>query len=455
MSKHLKEIEQKIIDFISAKELISPKEKILLTLSGGADSVFMLSFFKKFQKKFKIELVALHVNHKLRGKNSDKDEMFCKVLCEKNEIPFYSFSVDVNKTSKLLKISLEEAGRFVRYNIFSKALFELKFDKIATAHNKNDNTETVLFNMIKGTGIKGLCGIPIKRDKIIRPILCLTKDEILHYLKENKIKFREDSSNKDELFKRNYLRLKILPQLRKNINPALDENIFSLTQILSEVNDVYKKKLNDYQNQIEKEEARISFDIDKISFGDLVMTDVIRNTILNKFNLEINFKKSIKILNLRTNQKGKEIQIDKNISAIREADKIIIYKKQKRLVEESFIEVDSERLIDEQKISIRRVDKKEVKINSNAKIEFIDADKVKSNLKIRRWQKGDFFYPLGMNGKKKISDYLTNCKIDSSKKKNQIVLLHEEKIVWLVGRRLDNRFKITNDTKNILKLEIS
>jgi len=172
----MKNIEQSVLKFINDKNLIQKDDRILIALSGGPDSVFLLHFLLKYKRKLRITLGALHVNHRLRGKEADLDEEFCRNLCGKLEIIFYSVKKNVKEYTVKNKLSVEEAGRIIRYRELEKAASAQNYSKIATAHNCDDNVETVLLNLIKGTGLKGISGIPVSRGKIIRPVLCLTKE---------------------------------------------------------------------------------------------------------------------------------------------------------------------------------------------------------------------------------------------------------------------------------------
>ncbi|MDZ7765030.1 MAG: tRNA lysidine(34) synthetase TilS [Melioribacteraceae bacterium] len=209
----MKKTEEKVIRFVEKHKLIEQNNKLLIGLSGGPDSVFALYFFNKFSKRFKINLSVVHINHLIRGEDSDKDEDFSKKLCDKLSVEYISENVDVKKIKKKSKKSLEEIAREERYRIYQEQAEKLGADKIVTAHNQDDNTETVLLNLIKGTGIKGLTGIPIKRSNIIRPLLCLSKKEITDYLKSNKINYRIDRTNLENDYDRNFIRNKIIPQL--------------------------------------------------------------------------------------------------------------------------------------------------------------------------------------------------------------------------------------------------
>lgn len=223
----MKATEQKVIRFIYENKLINSKDKVLIALSGGPDSVFLLHFFNKFRKKYKIEIGAVHINHLLRGKNSDRDELFCKTICEELLIPFYKLKKNVSSFSKMNKISIEIAGRKIRYEYFNKISKLYNYNKIATAHNADDNTETVLLNLIKGAGLKGIAGIPVNRNNIIRPILCLTKKEILEYLDANRFEFRIDESNLTNEYERNFIRNEVIPLLTNNINSSISKTILN------------------------------------------------------------------------------------------------------------------------------------------------------------------------------------------------------------------------------------
>lgn len=231
----MKSVEEKVLLFIAGEKLIKQNDKILVGFSGGADSVFLLSFLKKFQKKFNLSLVAVHLNHNLRGKEANEDESFCKNFCAALNIPIIIKKKNVKAFAQKNKLSLEEAGRKIRYKLFDEVAAKEQCTKIATAHHQSDNTETVLLNLVKGSGLNGAAGIPAKRGNIIRPLLGVTKDEIFSYLKNKKILFRNDSSNEQNDFQRNYLRNKIVKNLKEEINPKLDEKIFNFSSAVKDV----------------------------------------------------------------------------------------------------------------------------------------------------------------------------------------------------------------------------
>jgi tRNA(Ile)-lysidine synthase len=447
-------IEQKVLKFISANELIQSGDKILIALSGGPDSIFLLSFLIKFRNKFKIELGAFHLNHGLRGKKADEDENFCRRFCLKNKIEFYSSKKNIKLIANQEKISVEEAGRIIRYEELNRCAVKNSFNKIATAHNIDDNTETVLLNLIKGAGLKGLTGIPVKRKNIIRPMLSISKTEILDYLKRNKIKYRIDESNLSIDYERNYLRNKIIPELSAKLNPSLNNSLLRSASILKQY---YCYLIDQVKSEVEK---TLSENEDEIILKDSVINSIdkrlrglfIYEALNKKFNLELNNEKINKILELFERQAGRKLELDNGVIVFRERNGIII----KHRVFDSEVSItlkpgDSKK-VNDKTISIKRKVKIIVKLNSDPGSEFVDADKCDPVFKLRNWKQGDRFFPIGMKGSKKISDYLTDKKIDTSERKNKLVLTNSGKIVWVVGLRIDDRFKITNNTKKVYEL---
>lgn len=451
----MKATEQKVIRFIYENKLINSKDKVLIALSGGPDSVFLLHFFNKFRKKYKIEIGAVHINHLLRGKNSDRDELFCKTICEELLIPFYKLKKNVSSFSKMNKISIEIAGRKIRYEYFNKISKLYNYNKIATAHNADDNTETVLLNLIKGAGLKGIAGIPVNRNNIIRPILCLTKKEILEYLDANRFEFRIDESNLTNEYERNFIRNEVIPLLTNNINSSisktilntslnlqsLDSKLFNLTDKIRSEIVVAKNKMVTFPESIfnDKDEFLISYTLKEI-------IDVC-------FSVKTESKDFKKLFNLVKKQSGKSEELTGNLIALKERDKIFIRKflpSNKSSILK--IKVGESINIGKNTFSVLECSKDLIKIKKAKNEEFISADKVSGTFTIRTWKNGDRFFPIGMQGSKKISDYLNDIKTNSFEKKEQLVLVNNERIVWVIGKRLDERFKITSNTKKVVKL---
>ncbi|MCS7053464.1 MAG: tRNA lysidine(34) synthetase TilS [Ignavibacterium sp.] len=454
LNKINKTIEQKVIKFIKDNCLIENGDKILIALSGGSDSVFLINFLFKYKKKYNIELAAFHLNHLLRDE-SKSDQDFCENLCKNFGIPFFTKVENVKQFAKQKKLSIEEAGRILRYEALQDISLKYGFNKIATAHNLNDNSETVLLNLIKGKGISSISGIPIKYNNIIRPIICLSKTEIETYLKVNKIKFIKDLSNYCEDYERNYLRNRIVPLIENKLNNNFNYTIYQSSKILREylnftekiINETYDKFVNVFENRIE---------IDLINFYKeefFIKSEIIRKIFINELKLEPTFKNINSVLNLLNNQKGKIIRLKNNFKVIKENDRLVIIKFENKRYLSYKVEPGKSLSINNFEISIKKVNN--VLFDKNKFIEYVDADKITGEIKIRNWQKGDKFVPLGCNGMKKISDFLTDSKVPSSKKDEILVMQDSEKIFYVVGLRIDDRVKITESSKNIYKIELT
>jgi len=451
----MKATEQKVLRFIKDNELLSSGEKVLIALSGGPDSVFLLHFLNKFRKKFKIDIGAAHINHRLRGKDSERDEFFCKAICNELSVPFYLLRKDIKSYSKKNKYSLEVAGRKIRYEFFEKISSENKYDKIATAHNADDNAETVLLNLIKGTGIKGIAGIPVRRNSIVRPILSLSKNEILNYLDENQFEYRIDESNFSNDFERNYLRNKVIPLIQKNINPSFSNSALNTSLNLQRLNSGLAEIVSRLKSDIKViRNKSVKIPMEFIEKGnDFIVSYTIKEIIDENFYVKLESNDLKKVFLLLKKQSGKSEELSENLIALKERNHITIQKKSAlKNPNEKKISVGGELKIAGKTFSISVVTKSEVKISKSKNTEFISSDEVSNDFIVRVWAEGDKFFPIGMHGSKKISDYLNDIKINSFEKKDQLVLENKGSIVWVIGKRLDDRFKITPNTKKVLKL---
>ncbi len=449
-------IEQNIIRFIAEHNLVGKGDKLLIAFSGGADSLFALNFFYKFKLKYGIELSAFHINHLLRGSESDGDEQFCKSFCEELNIQFGSTTVDVKALAKQNKESVEEAARNIRYRKLQEYASKISATKIVTAHNLNDNTETVLLNLFRGTGLNGVSGIPIKRANIIRPLLSTSKEDIVNYLTANSIAFRTDSSNLANDFSRNFLRNEIIPKLKEKINPTLDTNILKFSTIVKASNRIITSIAEDIAKRY------ISKNNGGIEISDLLLQEnsedifsvIVRFAIEEEFKITSTFTDISQIKNLFALNVGSKMDLSEKLSAIRERNHILIIKKGENKIDSTptIIELNAIVEVEGCIIHVQSAEKDEIDFSKPQNIEFIAGDNLTFPLTIRRWKEGDKFHPIGLNGTKKISDFLNEVKVSSSKKKKQLILVDGEKIIWVVGYRIDESVKIKNDTKRIVKL---
>lgn len=448
----MKSIEEKVINFIARYGLIGQKENLLIAFSGGPDSVFALHFFYKFRKKFRCNISAVHFNHNLRGNESKEDENFAIAQCKKLRVDLNIIQLDVKAFAKKNKLSLEEAARILRYNELSKFAKRNSIDKIITAHNLNDNTETILMNLFSGTGISGLSGIPIKRENIIRPLLCLTKKEVLQYLNHNKINYRIDSSNLENDFKRNFIRNKILP-LIEEINPSFDDALFRSSQNFLKQKEFENKSIEyliqNFSKQI-KNGYELSLDLLKIY--DEIPGEFLKFFLKKYFDYQLEHKDYIKINKLAFNQKGKSIALKNYLKVIKESDALVFTKKIIDNIEAVEIKIGESKKISGKTIKIESTTKSEKLSPDN--YELIAADNLDDTFIIRNWKIGDKFKPLGMKKEKNVSDFLTDLKIPAAVKKEQLVMINRNQIIWIVGLRISDEVKITSETKKVIKLWI-
>lgn len=451
----MKSVEQKVIKFINHYRLILPGEKILIALSGGPDSVFALYFFNKYKKLFKITIGAAHINHSLRGKNADKDEEFSGRICEELKIDFYSVKVDVKAYCLKHKLSVEEAARELRYFSLQDVLKKYRYNKIVTAHTIDDNAETVLLNLIKGTGISGISGIPIVRENIIRPILAISKEEILKYLKNTGANYRIDQTNKDLHYKRNLIRHKIIPVIKKEINPSLEKTIFNSAQLFRNTGTI----VNNYVKPIIKNIVTFTGEsllIDLKLFSSYpaeIFGEILKQAITNNLNFEFEYDDYVKIESLIENRVGKSISLSKSFIAIREREKIVIYKRRKSKVFHPIeIKMGEGKRIEDKNLNLLLTSVDKVKFDKNRLHEFISADDLDNKFIIRRWKAGDKFIPLGLKDYKNISDFLTEQKLSFFDKKEQLLLINRNNIIWVIGLRIDDRYRLNKNTKKVCEI---
>lgn len=452
----LKTIEQRVLKFIDENHLIQRNDKVLIALSGGADSVFLLHFLLKFKRRLGISLGAFHLNHRLRGADAKDDESFCGSLCAAENVELFLASKNVKSFAMKNKISAEEAGRIIRYKELNNVADKNSFSKIATAHNASDNAETVLLNLIKGAGLRGLSGIPVKRGRIIRPILNLSAEEIRNYIHKMKIDYRFDKSNLQPDYERNFLRNKIIPALKKRLNPRLEQKILASSLIIRDIRSFIDKQILPVQKSAVKfSNGELRLNLKKLKSLDLSLWgEFFKTSIEEKFGIELSGENLNSLIRLASIQTGKKVNLSGQIFAMKIRDYLLIKlepKKTKRAFSKT-IKAGKGIIVNNHKLLITPVRIADVKRSRNQSVEYISADNIAANFELRKWKAGDRFYPLGMRGSKKISDFLADAKIPSDEKKEQLVLTNSGKIVWVLNLRIDDRFKITPDTKKVFKL---
>lgn len=433
-------------EFISKHSLLDHSATVLLAVSGGKDSVVMTHLFHK--AGFKIAIA--HCNFNLRAQESVRDENFVRNLALKLNTPFHLANFDTNAYALDNKISTQMAARDLRYNFFEEVLTKHHYQKIATAHHLNDGIETLLLNLIRGTGIAGLHGIKSERGSVIRPMLCFTRSEIDDMVTQNKLDFVEDSSNGSTKYIRNKIRLKIVPEM-KLINPSLEETFRHNINYFSDLESFVKTQITNYkENLFETYNGKVRISIEKlrsIKNLEFVLTELL---LPYGFNLT-----SIKNLIDCLDKEPGKVFSSANYELNLDREYIFLKPLTSNRSSETEINLGQETVIfDNKEIHISQKTNFNISFPESKKIVFIDSDKLIFPLKLRVWRQGDKFIPLGMKGQKKISDFLINQKTPLSDKSDVFVLINgDHKIIWVLGLRLDDRFKITEETKKLTTFE--
>jgi tRNA(Ile)-lysidine synthase len=413
-------------------------KKLLLAVSGGIDSMVLLDLFYKLR----FDICVVHCNFQLRGKESDADEMLVRETCQDSYIPYFIESFDTLEFAKENKLSIQLAARKLRYDWFQE-IISLGFDYVLTAHHLDDNVETFLINFTRGTGLEGLTGIPAQNGNIIRPLLPFSREEIENYALENKIQWREDSSNASDKYFRNKLRHNIVPTLKELNTGFLDSfqnTLHHLHQAESLVNDasklVYEKVVEVKENQLE------------IHLKSLLEFQNYK-AYLYQWLKEYGFSAWNDIYDLVEAQSGKQVFSESHV-LLKDREKLILSERKEVNKSEVFIIESIESKVN---IPLKLRFCKAVNIfETVSNCIFVDESKIKFPLTIRKWQEGDYFYPSGMNGKKKLSKYFKDEKYSLLDKENQWLLCSEDQIVWVIGKRADNRFINRETTQNSIKI---
>ncbi|WP_160680776.1 tRNA lysidine(34) synthetase TilS [Clostridium sp. C8-1-8] len=458
----------KVINFIIDHHMIKEGDRVLVALSGGPDSVCLLHILYSLRNEFNISIGAAHINHLLRGEDSFEDEKYVQKVCDELDIPCYVRRSQIEAVAKEKGISSEMAGREVRYEFFHEIVKTQGFTKVAIAHNANDQAETVLMRMMRGTGLDGLVGIrPVRDEVFIRPILCLTREEIENYCEYNKLEPRIDGTNLESIYSRNKVRLEMIPFIKRNFNKDIIESLNRLASLASIDSDYIDKSALDIYSDFCIERSReIVIKKDAFLVHESLLTRVIRKAIFYVAKATYNYemKHIYDIIVLQRGSTGKSINIPNNVVVENSYGDIIITIKQndnsdnkeyvlvKRELSAKNIEtLRLEGLLYDVEIEVKRNSKK-IDLNSSDLIKYFDYDKIKERIIIRSRENGDKIKPLGMNGTKKIKDIFIDKKVPNNLRDHIPLVCFDNDIAWIVGINISDLFKVTNNTKNILQI---
>ena len=437
---------QQFTNYINQHQLFTKEDRILLAVSGGMDSVVMCELFH--QAKFKFGIA--HCNFRLRAKESDSDQTFVEQLAERYKVPFYTVDFETEEYANSHKISTQMAARDLRYEWFDDLCSEFEFNFVAAAHHRDDQVETLFINLLRGTGISGLHGILPKQNNLIRPLLDFSRKQIEAFVVQNKLKYKEDSSNASDKYLRNKIRHNLVPvleDLSDNYLETLNNNISRFQDAES----IYLQQIEQAKKQILSQDGElVKISISKLKSFQPITTYLYE--ILKAYDFSFHIVEDI--IQSFDSISGKHFYSE-SFELLKDRDSLLI----RPLIEPIntdvvFIDEDQTRITKpiNLKLSRKEVTRK-FKISKLSYKVQLELEKIKFPLQLRKWEKGDFFYPFGCTFKKKLSDYFIDNKFNQFDKEAVYLLCSGDAIIWIIGHQIDNRFRIHSESKQILQIE--
>lgn len=430
---------KQFLSHLSENKLALAGDKILLAVSGGLDSMVMLDLFTK--AGFSCEVA--HVNFQLRNEESEMDEVFVKERCVSYGVVCHVWHADTKAVAATKGISIQMAARELRYTWFQSLLEKRNLKCIATAHHLNDSVETALFNWVNGASLNGLVGIPVKNDTVIRPLLFATRASIEHYANENVLVWREDSSNGTDDYARNFIRHQIIPKL-KEINPSLEETIARGKRKLAGELALSEMAFEEWKERF-VERRSYSLAIRKDAFDGIAHGSILLYKFLREY--DFNFDVCEEIVQALMSQSGTTF-LSASHRLVVDRDSLMLSPQVNHSSKVNIQEGQAEACMEGWRMTI---EKGELSLSTtSSRSAVLDKSRLQFPLVWRTWQPGDFFYPLGMEHRKKLSDFLVDAKVPLPEKERVTVLESNGEIVWVVGYRIDNRYKLTPQTREAL-----
>ncbi len=442
-------------------KLFKSGEKILVGFSGGADSTVLLLALWHLKSMYGYSILAAHVNYGLRGNDSQLDEQFVRKFCFDRNISLVVKNIAIDSTS-----NVENHAREVRFDYFNKLRKLYKIKKIALGHNREDQAETLLFRLFRGSGYTGIKGISPVTDDIVHPLLSFSREDIVSYLKSENIEWREDLSNKNNTYSRNKIRNQMIPWIKEHLNPNVVTKLYEAAEIFSETDDILEslatRRFLKAQIKQNKDECRLSSKI------ILKTKSVLRYYVYKEAYSRINGNSKdfyhnnfIEIENLLTSDGSKQIFLPNNVFVFKEYDELIftnvdISKSENIENEKEISSLRSRFTFENYRIIMKKLKKMPNKRNlfEDKNVAYLDLDKTGFPIIIRHRKPGDRFYPLGMQHSKKLKDFLIDEKVPKFDRDKVLIFCDQEKIIWLAGLRIDNRVVTTDQTQNILQIRI-
>jgi len=437
-------MKEEFLKHLSEKKLCTDKDKILLAVSGGLDSMVMLHLFQAC----KFNIAVAHANFQLRGSESDGDEEFVLGYCSQYSIQCFSKRFDTSGHAAKYSLSTQMAARQLRYEWLEEPVRLNNFDFVATGHHLNDSIETSLLSLVRGSSVEGLDGIPAKNRKIIRPLLFATRDQIAAYARENKIAWREDSSNATDEYQRNFIRHKIVPLL-KELNPSLENSFQDSIEKIAGANELTALGIERWKEKFEQQNSDQIL-LSKDGFYDFQHPAGLLWNLIKQFGF--NLDQCTQVTRALYAQSGKHFS-SHNYELTIDREHLIISRRESI---EDEVRINKAEYEVRRGNSILRIEEiKKTEISKDPFVANLDASKIKFPLVWRKWKAGDSFHPLGMNHRKKLSDFFIDQKISLADKEKASVLESDGEIVWVIGHRVDDRFKISNASASMLTITLT
>lgn len=437
-------LQEKFKEYIKQQNLFHTGHQLLLAVSGGVDSVVLCELCKQSGFNF----AMAHCNFQLRGEDSNRDEQFVKQLAQKYAVTFHHISFDTVTIAKTEKKSVEEIARDLRYKWFEELKLHNGYNYLLTAHHAGDNIETVLMNFLRGTGIKGLHGILPKQKNIARPLLFASKKMLELFAAENNIAFVTDYTNEQSEFTRNYFRNELIPSIKK-VFPAVEENILQNIKRLGETEQLYHQAIEWHKKKLLQTKG-IEIHIPVLKLLKTIPLATVVYEIIKEYNFTAHQTEDV--IALLQSDSGKYVQSFSH-RVIRNRKWLIISSNKTEEAKHILIDANENKVTFEN--GVLQFEKHSIfQINHSPFTAQLDNDEIKFPLLLRKWKQGDYFYPLGMQKKKKLSRFFIDHKLSLTDKEKIWVLESNKKIIWVIGLRIDDRFKITGKTKNVLQISL-
>lgn len=449
-------------EYCRRRRLIDERDKVVVAVSGGVDSVVLLDLLARERSILGLDLILGHFNHQLRGAESDGDEAFVLDRARHYGIEAYVERANTAEIARQKGRGVQETARQLRYSFLEQLLLSSGFTAIATAHNADDNAETILFNLFRGSGVAGLAGIPVYRhdNRVVRPLLFAPRAEIEEYAGAEEIPFRTDSSNANDHYTRNLIRHKILPVVREHINPGFVAALHRSAELFRELEvflTAHARRSLEFVI-IRSSEDEVHLSIPRLrSHPVLVQQYIILLVAENVAHRRLDHEAVSAVLGLTEGLTGAWIQIAERHVVFRDRDALVLRTTQAFREFRMVVQTNQRYRLDEFLFATETMERRPGFSFAANGTEYVDADLLKENeLVLRTWREGDAFVPLGMKNKKKISDFFVDAKIPLFEKRSFPVLeTRTGDIVWLCGQRIDDRFKVTESTRRVLRMEFS